>query len=185
MSALAPVRVRPATVPRQKAQPRTHARPGLRLVAVPRAAAARLPFAILVSAILGGGLVVLLMLHTLAAQDAFTLHHLQRQSATLADTEQQLTVLDQQAQAPSALAARARALGMVPATALRIVHRRDGRIVAVSIGVAAPPAAKPAPTATPSPATTPTTAASHGPTPTASKPAKQGRGARTKPRPPH
>jgi hypothetical protein len=189
MSALAPVRARAAAAggARSPAHPaarsRAAVRPGLRLVTVPRAAAARLPFAILVSAILGSGLVVLLMLHTLAAQDAFTLHHLQRHAATLADTEQELTVLDQQAQAPSSLAARARSLGMVPAGSLRIVHRRDGRVVAVTVGVA------PLPTVvtTTKPAAKSATAASAPPAATSSsKPAKHPRaGAHAKRRPPH
>jgi hypothetical protein len=116
------------------------------VVPAARVAASRLPFALLVAGILGSGLVALLMLHTLAAQDAFSLHSLQRQSATLSDTEQELTVVNQQAQAPSSLATRAKALGMVPAGSLRIV-RRHGRIVAVT--TAAAPAAAPAVVATP------------------------------------
>jgi hypothetical protein len=138
-----------------RAQPRPKptraSRPALRLVAAPRAAAARLPFALLVAAILGSGLVALLMLHTLAAQDGFTLHKLQKQSAGLADLEQQLTVANQQAQAPSSLAARARAIGMVPTGDLRIVRRHDGRVVGVATAmVIFRPA--PQPTTTPSPA---------------------------------
>jgi len=156
MSAVAPARpTSRAAAPARTPAPRGHApgarsqpRPALRLVAVPRAAAARLPFALLVAAVLGSGLVALLMLHTLAAQDGFTLHKLQRQSAGLADLEQQLTVANQQAQAPSALAARARALGMVSTGDLRVVRRRDGRVVAVATAVVvARPAPAPAATA--------------------------------------
>jgi hypothetical protein len=112
--------------------------------------------------VLGAGLVGLLMLHTLAAQDAFTLHKLQRQTAELGDVQQQLTVANQQAQAPSALAARARALGMVPTGSLRIVRRRDGRIVAVASAV-------PVPVAAPTPAASPSASAAS--TPAASPPA--------------
>jgi hypothetical protein len=153
------------------------------VVAAPRSVPGRLPFALLVTGILGSGLVALLLLHTLAAQDAFTLHHLQHESATLADSEQQLGVAEQQAQAPSAVAARARALGMVPAGALRIVHRRDGRVVAVSIGVARP---VPKPAATPTP--TPAASASAKPTTTTASPAAANKprpGGRTTPSPPH
>jgi len=116
-------------------------------------------------------LVALLMLHTLAAQDGFTLHKLQRQSAGLADLEQQLTVANQQAQAPSTLAGRARALGMVPTGDLHVLRRRDGRVVAVATALvvarpapapSATPAATPTPSATPSAEATPTgTAAPH------------------------
>src|SRR3954465_7809562 len=155
MSATAPARpaVRSQPRPQARSQPRSQPgpqprparvqpRPALRLVAVPRAAAARLPFALLVAAVLGSGLVALLMLHTPPAQDGFTLHKLQRQSAGLADLEQQLTVANQQAQAPSALAARARALGMVPTGDLRIVRRHDGRVVGVATAIVV---ARPAP----------------------------------------
>ena len=157
MSAIAPARPavraqpnRPARVPARG--PRTQSRPALRLVAAPRAAAARLPFALLVAAILGSGLVALLMLHTLAAQDGFTLHKLQRQSAGLSDLEQQLTVANQQAQAPSTLAGRARTLGMVPTGDLRIVRRHGGRLVAVATAVVvARPAPQPTASTTPTP----------------------------------
>ena len=188
MSALAPVRsvaraaVRaPARTPSRDT--RSSTRPALRLVLTPRVAAARLPFALLVAAILGSGLVALLMLHTLAAQDGFTLHKLQRQSAGLADLEQQLTVANQQAQAPSSLAARARGLGMVPTGDLRIVRRRDGRVVAVASAMVIPrpqpkPAASPSPAAGSTPTAKPVTAASPG-----AKPAATGK--HGKHRPPH
>jgi hypothetical protein len=114
--------------------------------------AGRAPFVLLVGAILGAGLVALLMLHTLAAQDAFRLHSLQKQSKTLADVEQQLALAEQQAEAPSALAARAKALGMVPTGELRIVRHRDGRIVGVATAAWTPaptPVASPASSAKP------------------------------------
>jgi hypothetical protein len=197
MSAVAPVRATPArprpgrasaAVPRPQPTP---ARPQLKVVAPARPAFGALPFAVVVSGILGAGLVVLLMLHTLAAQDAFTVHKLQRQSATLGDVEQQLALANQQAQAPSALAARARALGMVPTGTLQIVRHRDGRIVAVSsalpVPVATPSrsaaASQPgAATASSGPAA-PSASATPAPTTStgATKPAKH----RAKPRQPH
>ena len=99
-----------------------------------------------VAGVLAVGLVTLLMLHTLAAQDAFTVHKLARQSAALADQEQALTVANEQAQAPTSLAAQANALGMVPATSLT-VSRLHGRPVAL---LSAPKPPPPAPTPTPS-----------------------------------
>src|SRR5262249_42200423 len=122
MSAIAPVRALPLP-PRTAAARPAHApaaasRP--RLVVVPNATAGRVPFVLAVAAVLAVGLVALLLLHTLAAQDAFTVHKLQRQTAALADQEQALTIANEQAQAPSGLAMRASALGLVPAQSLTI-----------------------------------------------------------------
>jgi hypothetical protein len=158
MSALAPARPARAAGtarPADRARP-TRAtppsRPALRLVAGAPAVAARVPFTVLIAAILGAGLLSLLMLHTLAAQDAFTVHDLEHRAAALADSEQQLELADQQASAPSLLAARARALGMVPTGSLKFVHR-GGRVVGVATAASPPrPApAKPAPSAAASP----------------------------------
>jgi hypothetical protein len=138
MSALAPARLRPARPPRPAGPKPAQApsRPALRLVSGRLVSgapvvAAKVPFAVLIAAILGGGLLTLLMLHTLAAQDAFTVHDLQHRTAALADAEQQLELADQQASAPSNLAAHARALGMVPTGSLKFVHR-GGRVVGVA-----------------------------------------------------
>jgi hypothetical protein len=138
----ATARVR-ATVAQPSAPPRT--RPALRVVPGRAAIAGRLPFAILVGGILGAGLISLLLLHTMAAQDAFKLHDLQRQAADLRDTQQQLQVATQQMQAPAALATRARRLGMVPTGSISFVRLRSGRVVGVAH---AAPAPAPAPKAT-------------------------------------
>ena len=138
----------PARAPRAAARPQRVAPsppPPLRVVEAVPGVARAVPFAVLVAALLTGGLVLLLMLHTLAAQDAFRLHDLQHRAALLSDEEQQLAVTDQQAQAPSTLAARARSLGMVPTGSLKFTKRRNGVIVAVASAVPAPPAPAPAP----------------------------------------
>jgi len=138
--------------PQHEVQP---ARAALRLVATRPLTAARLPFAIFVGAILAVGLVTLLLLHTMAAQDAFRLEALQQRSAELDDVEEQLAVAEQQQQAPAALATRARSLGMVPTGSIAYVDlHRHGKIVGV-VKPALPPA--PPPVATPSP--TPSTSA--------------------------
>ncbi|MDQ1748370.1 MAG: hypothetical protein QOD07_2633, partial [Frankiaceae bacterium] len=82
MSATAPLRALPLPPRRTEAPARaaTAARP--RLVAVPAPTAGRVPFVLAVAGVLAVGLVALLLLHTLAAQDAFTVHKLTRQSAT-------------------------------------------------------------------------------------------------------
>jgi hypothetical protein len=193
VSALAPVRVAPKrmTVPAPARSRPAAARPALRVVGPARRPAGQLPFALLVSGVLGAGLVVLLMLHTLAAQDAFTVHKLQRQSAALGDVEQQLALADQQAQAPSALAARARALGLVPTGSLRIVRHRDGRIVAVASAMPVPvpaPTSSAAPVGSAAAGASASSAPTSGPTtspsatkPGATKPTKH----QAKPRHPH
>jgi hypothetical protein len=156
VSALAPARVRPPVQrsepgqTSQSRQPSTPDRARLSVVSAARATAGRTPFVVLVVGVLAVGLLGLLMLHTLAAQDAFRLHDLQRQAAALGDTEQQLAVADQQLQAPTSLADRAHALGMVPTGALAFV-RLHGRTVGVATAV---PVARPAPAATPTPSAT-------------------------------
>ena len=132
--------------PQDEVQP---VRAALRLVATRPLTAARLPFAIFVGAILTVGLVTLLLLHTMAAQDAFRLEALQQRSAQLDDVEEQLAVAEQQEQAPAALAARARSLGMVPTGSIAYVDlHRHGKIVGVVKAALPPP---PPPVATPSP----------------------------------
>jgi hypothetical protein len=127
-----------------------HLRPALRLIPGRAAIAGRVPFAILVGAILGGGLIALLLLHTMAAQDAFRLHDLQRQASDLRDTQQQLEVSAQHLEAPGALATRARQLGMVPTGSISFVRLRSGRIVGVAKAATPQVAPAPTPSATPS-----------------------------------
>lgn len=168
---------------RPQAEVESH-RPSLRLVAARPFTAARLPFAIFIGAILATGLVALLLLHTMAAQDAFRLQALQHESAALDDTEEQLAVANQQQEAPAKLGARARALGMVPTGSIAYVdlHHR-GKVVGV-VQAAPPPPPPPAPSASPSPS--PATAAAQKTA--ANKPgdrrvtkAKHRRGGRLKP----
>ena len=129
----------------------------LRLVATRPLTIGRLPFALLVGGILAAGLVALLLLHTLAAQDAFRLQDLQREQAQLADVEQELSLAQQQQEAPASLAARARALGMVPTGSIAFVKpNHKGKIIGV-----VKPAVAPAPVTpvTPAPTASPTAAA--------------------------
>ena len=122
-------------------------RPSLRLVAARPLTAARLPFAIFIGAILVTGLVTLLLLHTMAAQDAFRLASLQQQSAALDDTTEQLAVANEQAAAPSVLGAHAKALGMVPTGSIAYVElHHHGKIVGVVQAAQPPPPPAPSPT---------------------------------------
>ena len=176
----------PAARARPQAEVESH-QPFLRLVASRPFTAARLPFAIFTGAILAAGLVALLLLHTMAAQDAFRLEALQRESAALDDTEEQLAVANQQQEAPAALGARARALGMVATGSIAYVDlHHHGKVVGV-VQAAAPPPPPPAPTPSASPSA-PTQTNKKAVKKPAQKPGnrrvtptKRGRGGRLKP----
>lgn len=77
----------------------------------------------------------MLLLHTLAAQDGFSLAKLQAEQGTLATLHQELAGVDQRLGSPARLQAAASQLGMVPATDPAFVRLRDGRV----IGHPAPP----------------------------------------------
>ena len=146
MSAIAPLRA--LALPPRTART-TGARPAARpqLVVVPRPTAGRVPFVLAVAGVLAIGLVSLLLLHTLAAQDAFTVHKLTYRSAALADQEQALTIANEQAQAPSSLALRASGIGMVPAQSLKVTRLHGRAVVLLSAPKPPPPAPAASPTA--------------------------------------
>lgn len=131
---------RPAPVTPRPASGRSAADAGVRgrrSEEVP--AGGRLPFAMLVGAILVAGLVGLLMLHTLAAQDAFRVHDMAQRLSALSDQEQQLRLENQQLQAPDRLQSRAAALGMRPTSVSGFRRLHDGRAVGVVSPVLPPP----------------------------------------------
>ncbi|MDQ6650445.1 MAG: cell division protein FtsL [Actinomycetota bacterium] len=114
--------------------------------------AARTPFALIVLGLLAAGLITLLVLNTLLAQDAFRLHDLQRRGVALSEREQLLNRSVNDLQAPAALAARARALGMGPATDPLFLRLSDGAVLGGSGGPPKPkPTPKPAAPAPPAP----------------------------------
>jgi cell division protein FtsB len=90
------------------------AAPVLRLVAGHRPCPPRTPFVVLVLAVLGGGLVGLLLLNSAAAADSFAQERLQQQNADLTVREQELSREVAAMEAPGALARQARKLGLVP-----------------------------------------------------------------------
>ncbi len=99
--------------------------PHLRVVTARPARAPRLPFSVVVVALLASGLVGLLALNTASAESAFRQHRLQARVAVLADRQQALQItLDAQA-APQALAARAERLGMRPSPVARYLRVPD------------------------------------------------------------
>jgi hypothetical protein len=79
-----------------------------------RGARSRWPFVALVLVLMIGGLVGLLLLNTALAQGAFRLHDLQATANQLDDAQQGLARQVDELSDPTALATRAKALGMVP-----------------------------------------------------------------------
>ena len=129
-----------------------------KLVVVPsKRVVGRTPFVLLVGGLLLAGLLSLLMLHTLAAQDSFRQTSLQQRLGNLTDAEQRLEQQVQLDSAPAALRQRALALGMVPSVITGYHQRPNGRTVAHEI--AAPVVGAPVVTTTTDTATTDTKSA--------------------------
>ncbi len=100
----------------------------LRLVPARGATPRRAPFVAVVVGLLAAGLLVLLVLNTVLAQDAFRLHALQVQAKELADQEQALSTAVEDLEAPAAIAQRAAALQMVPGGPPAFLHLPDGTV---------------------------------------------------------
>jgi cell division protein FtsL len=95
-----------------------------RLTVVPRvrARAPRVPFVLLVSLLLAGGVVGLLMFNTSMQQASFAVSELEDEAAHLAAQEQSLSVEVESLRNPQRLAERAQAMGMVlPASSCFVV----------------------------------------------------------------
>lgn len=86
-----------------------------------REKADRKTFVIFLSIIGGIGLLVLLAINTMLAQDAFELHRLQAQATTLSDQREAVMRQIDLASSPEVLAVRAIAQGMVPSQSPRFL----------------------------------------------------------------
>jgi hypothetical protein len=129
----------PLPTPRQPAPGApSRSRARLSIVASRPAAPGRAPFAVLIAGILLAGLMGLLLVHTLAAQDAFRVHDLNQRLATLKDSEQQLQIATEQAESPSALRTQALALGMRPSQIAGYRHAKDGRVIGTLTAIPLP-----------------------------------------------
>jgi hypothetical protein len=158
--------IRPPAGPRRGpgASPRP-ATPPLR-VAERRATPARAPFVLLVSFLLGAGLIGVLLVNTWLAQGSFTLHQLQLDHSKYADQSQALAQSLAADAAPQTLAIRAGALGMLPAPNPVFKRTADGAVVGVPTRAWPPPPPPPAPSpsaavsdsATPAPSASASTA---------------------------
>ncbi|MFD9261325.1 hypothetical protein [Streptomyces sp. NPDC059538] len=124
-----------------------------------------MPFVLLVVALLGGGLISLLLLNSALNEGSFQLTKLKKETTTLTDEEQALQRDVDAHSAPDALQRRAHELGLVPGGSPVFIGP-DGRIA----GSAAPAEAPPSPTPTPPPAPPAAPGASPAP-PTAPAPA--------------
>lgn len=153
-------------------------------VAQPGRRASRVPFALVILLLLAAALLTLLLLNTMLAQDAFVLYRLQQQSATLADSEQQLQESVTQAEAPSALASQAAGLGMVPGGDPLFLRVPDGTVLGdpKAARVAVPPAIT-IRTPTPQPSSSASSSASPSPSPSMSPSASSSTRGRVGPSP--
>jgi cell division protein FtsB len=140
--------VSPVAAPARKAParrtPAKPARPRLTVVAPVPSRAPRAPFVLFSMLLVGLGLVALLFLNTVVAQDAFTLHDLDRSTAALAEQEQRLRQEIAAMEAPNDLAGRARDLGLVPAGDPVFVTP-DGKVLGNPVPASAPPPPPPPP----------------------------------------
>lgn len=107
-----------------------HHRPHLRMVSPLRPErASRGVFALVVSAVLIVGMVVILVINTSLAQGAFTVTELRAERTALAQQEQRLVEAVTAAGAPELLENRARELGMVPSETPVFLRLPGGKVL--------------------------------------------------------
>jgi 4-amino-4-deoxy-L-arabinose transferase-like glycosyltransferase len=136
--------------------------PQLRVVHT-KHAPAKAPFVLLVSLLLGTGLVLVLLVNTWLAQGAFEVRQLQKTQAGLAAQSQTLAQAISAESAPQSLAAQAAGLGLVPAPN-PVFKGTDGRVLGTPVRAVRPAPPPPSVAATPTPTPTPTAAPTATPT---------------------
>ncbi len=95
----------------------------------PSAAIARTPFIVFVTALLGGGLICLLVINTILATGSYQITTLQQAQAARAQQVQALKQQVAEDSAPSVIAKRARQLGMVEPPLTKFLNLRTGQII--------------------------------------------------------
>ncbi len=102
-----------------------------RLTVVPRrrTRAARMPFVVLVSLVLLGGVVGLLLFNTSMQQASFAATALEQQASTLTAREQTLAMELEVLRDPQRVAEQAQEMGMVPAAAPAFLRVSDGKVL--------------------------------------------------------
>ena len=133
----------------------TEARPARKLrLRWPRS---RASFVLIVMTLLAAGVITTLLLSTQAIADSYRLEQIKQENAALAEQSEQLQQDVTTADAASSLAARAKALGMVPSNEpAHLVQNADGTVTVVGKPEKANAPAAPAPS-TPAPAPPPST----------------------------
>jgi hypothetical protein len=99
--------------------------------------------ALLCVALLGGGLLALLLLNISLGKGAYVLTELQGQQRRLAENQQQLAEQVEARSAPQQLASSARKLGMVPAPNPAFVRLPNGKVEGQPAVAQAPPKPRP------------------------------------------
>jgi len=100
----------------------------------------RAPFVILVIALIGTGLVGLLLLNTSMQQGAFEVSRLQQSNAALAERQGQLERTASKLESPTVVTRKAAALGMVADPNPVFLRLSDGKILGKPTPAKAPPA---------------------------------------------
>ena len=93
------------------------------------AAIARTPFIVFVTALLGGGLICLLVINTILATGSYQITSLQQAQAARAQQVQALRQQVAQESDPSVIAKRARQLGMVEPPLTKFLNLKTGQII--------------------------------------------------------
>ncbi|MGR4883601.1 hypothetical protein ACIPUC_29885 [Streptomyces sp. LARHCF249] len=135
-------------------------RPGPR----PGGQAARMPFVLLVVALLAGGLISLLLLNSALNEGSFQLSRLKKETTVLTDEEQALQRDVDGYSAPDALQRRAQELGLVPGGSPVFIGP-DGKVAGTPAAAEPPPAPSPPPSASPASPASPVPPASPAATP--------------------
>ncbi len=180
MSTAGAVRTARTTARTAIGRPPPAPRPGLRIVSAPEHLRSRASLVAACIALLGIGLVGLLMLTVSLGRGAYEMGALRRTTTELAEQRQALEEQIAAEQAPQALAARARALGMVPAPNVAMIRGSDGAVLgtpkaaAAAAVRAAPPVAKPSVAPSVNPSVNPAPKPSAGAKPIASVAASPG-----------
>ncbi|MFJ3923732.1 septum formation initiator family protein [Streptomyces sp. NPDC090022] len=113
--------------------------------------AAKTPFVLLVVALLGGGLISLLLLNSALNEGSFQLSRLKKETTALTDEQQALQRDVDGHSAPDALERRARELGLVPG-GTPVFLGADGKVTGNPTPAEAPPSPSPSPSAPAAPA---------------------------------
>ncbi|MGW0402850.1 hypothetical protein ACWD0E_34545 [Streptomyces sp. NPDC003002] len=111
-----------------------------------------MPFVLLVVALLGGGLISLLLLNSALNEGSFQLSKLKRETTALTDEEQALQRDVDSYSAPDALQRRAQELGLVPGGSPVFIGP-DGKVTGTAAEAEPPPPPPPPPS--PAPAVAP------------------------------